>query len=320
MNKSPFLESVRQAIRTRHYSIRTEQAYIDWTRRFILFHNKKHPADMGESEIRQFLTYLACERNVSPSTQNQAFSALLFLYKKVLERELEPIVDVVRAKKTGKIPTVLDQQEVSKVLSQLTNEHWLIASLLYGAGLRLMECLRLRVMNLDFSKNIIEIHAGKGNKDRRTILPTNLVTPLKRHLEVVKMIHDRDLAEGSGCVYLPYALERKYPNACREWAWQYIFPARTRSIDPRTEIERRHHLDASTMQKAIRRAVVKAGIAKKASCHTLRHSFATHLLEAGYDIRTVQELLGHADVSTTMIYTHVLNKPGVSVNSPLDVL
>ena len=320
MKKSPFLESVRSAIRTCHYSIRTEEAYISWVRRFILFHNKKHPAQMAEPEIREFLTYLACQRNVSASTQNQAFNALLFLYKKVLGRELAPIAGVVRAKKPRKIPVVLDRDEIRRVMRQLSNEHWLIASLLYGSGLRLMECLSLRVMNLQFTKKQIEVRAGKGNKDRLTILPANIIDDLKRHLGQVRITHQRDLAEGFGCVAMPNTREAKSSDSCREWGWQYVFPASKRSVAQGETIERRHHLEPSVMQKAIKRAIRRAKIIKPASCHTFRHSFATHLLDNGYDIRTVQELMGHADVSTTMVYTHVLSRPGAGVDSPLDSL
>ncbi len=314
---SPFLDKVRAAIRVRHYSIRTEQAYVDWIRRFILFHGKRHPERMGEREVAEFLTYLAVKRNVAPSTQNQALNALSFLYKAVLGRSLETMHGVTRAKKPTRLPVVLTQDEVRALLSQLEGVHWLCACLLYGSGLRLMECLRLRVMHLDFSHRAILVINGKGAKDRVVTLPDELVTPLRRHLCAVKNCHEKDLAEGFGAVYLPHALERKYPSASREWHWQYVFPAYQRSTDPRSGVERRHHLDEQSLQRAIKNAVRKAGIQKPASCHTLRHSFATHLLERGMDIRTVQEQLGHKNIRTTQIYTHVLKRGGNAVVSPL---
>ena len=314
---SPFLTVVRNAIRVRHYSIRTEQAYLDWIKRFIWFHNKRHPEGMGAQEVVQFLTYLAVERNVAPSTQNQALNALNFLYKAVLDRPLGDMAGLVRAKKPAKLPTVLTVQEVGALLKHLEGLHWLAACLLYGSGLRLMECLRLRVMNLDFEHRAMFIINGKGAKDRVVTLADELLRPLQRHLQAVKNIHEKDLSDGYGEVYLPYALARKYPQAARQWAWQYVFPAPKRSNDPRSDKIRRHHLDESTLQRAIKLAVRKAGIQKPASCHSLRHSFATHLLERGMDIRTVQEQLGHKDVRTTQIYTHVLNRGGNAVKSPL---
>ncbi|WP_456377740.1 integron integrase [Thiolapillus sp.] len=316
--QSAFLTEVADAIRTRHYSIRTEQAYIDWIRRFILFHGKRHPRDMNEKDVAVFLTYLAVQRNVAASTQNQALNALVFMYKEVLEKPLDPnIKGIAYAKRPKKLPVVLTREEVTKLLSQLEGTQWLVACLLYGSGLRLIESLRLRVMDLDFSRRAIFVRNGKGAKDRVVTLADELLLPLQRHLQNVKTCHERDLESGFGCVYLPHALARKYPNACREWAWQYVFPARRRSIDPRSNSERRHHIDASVIQKAVNVAVKRAGIHKKASCHTLRHSFATHLLERGMDIRTVQEQLGHKDVRTTQIYTHVLNRGGMAVRSPL---
>lgn len=314
---SPFLDKVRAAIRVRHYSIRTEQAYVDWVRRFILFHSKRHPEQMGEREVAEFLTYLAVKRNVAPSTQNQALNALSFLYKTVLDRPLEHILGVTRAKKSTRLPVVLTQEEVCALLSRLEGVHWLCACLLYGSGLRLMECVRLRVMHLDFSHRAILVINGKGAKDRVVTLPDELVIPLRRHLGSVKNTFERDLAEGFGAVYLPYALEKKYPNAPREWHWQYVFPAAQRSTDPRSGVERRHHMDEQSLQRAVKNAVRKAGIQKPASCHTLRHSFATHLLERGMDIRTVQEQLGHKNIRTTQIYTHVLKRGGNAVVSPL---
>lgn len=320
MGPSPLLQSLRTAIRVRHYSVRTERSYVEWARRFILFHGKRHPRDMGAAEVGAFLSHLAIRGQVSASTQNQALNALVFLYKAVLGRELGRLEDVVRAKRPRRLPVVLSRSEVASVLQHLDGERWLIASLLYGCGLRLMECLRLRVKDVDFANNCVIVREGKGNKDRITILPQSLIPFLMRHLDNVRTLFERDLEAGFGAVYLPYALERKYPNAHREWAWQYVFPAKYRSIDPRTGVERRHHYYEKTFQKAMKQAVRKAGLFKTASSHTLRHSFATHLLESGYDIRTVQELLGHQDVRTTQIYTHVLNRGGNAVTSPLDAV
>lgn len=315
---SPLLEQVRTAIRLRHYSIRTEEAYINFIRRFILFHGKRHPREMGAHEIRQFLSHLAVEGHVAASTQNVALSALLFLYREVLQIELPLIEGVERAKRPKRVPVVLTRDEVERVLAQLEGTHHLMASLLYGAGLRVMECVRLRVKDVDFGYQQIIVRDGKGAKDRRTILPGALVAPLERQLAKVKMQHEDDLRAGRGETYLPYALERKYPNAAREWCWQYVFPASKFSVDPRAGTVRRHHASEDRLQHAVKEALNRAQIAKRASCHTLRHSFATHLLEAHYDIRTIQDLLGHKDVSTTMIYTHVLNRGGRGVRSPLD--
>lgn len=312
------LDQVREKLRVKHYSIRTEQAYVDWIRRFILFHGKRHPATLSAPEVERFLSHLAVERRVAASTQNQALSALLFLYKEVLGRDLPWLDNVKRAKRPARLPVVLTIAEVSHLLAHLEGRPWLMASLLYGAGLRLMECVRLRVKDVDFVYRQIIVRDGKGHKDRVTMLPQAARTPLKIHLEKVKALHRQDLKEGFGEVYLPYALARKYLNAGRTWMWQYIFPASKRSIDPRSGVIRRHHIDEQILQRAVKSAVGKADINKPASCHTLRHSFATHLLQAGYDIRTVQELLGHQDVSTTMIYTHVLNRGGQGVVSPLD--
>ena len=312
------LDQVRDLIRLKHYSIRTEQAYLGWIRRFILFHHKRHPKEMGKTEIETFLTYLAVQENVAASTQNQAMNAILFLYRHVLKQDLGWLEDVTRAKRPARLPVVLTVPEVQAVLARLDGQHWVMASLLYGSGLRLMECLRLRVKDLELTRRELIVRDGKGSKDRITLLPDKLIQPLQTQLERVKVIHQQDLQQGFGAVYLPYALERKYPNANREWAWQYVFPADKRSIDPRSGVERRHHLGETALQQAVRNAVRQAGIDKPASCHTLRHSFATHLLVNGYDIRTVQELLGHKDVRTTMIYTHVLNRGGKGVRSPLD--
>ena len=312
------LDRLRAEIRLRHYSIRTEEAYADWARRFILFHGKRHPAQMGAEEIRDFLSHLAVERNVSASTQNQAKSALLFLYKEVLGVELPWLDEVISAKKGKRLPVVLTQTEVHRLLGGTSGTTGLVIALLYGTGMRLLEGLRLRVKDVEFTRREIIVREGKGNKDRVTVLPENLILPLKAHLEKVKALHARDLEAGFGAVYLPDALAVKYRNAAKSWGWQYVFPSSVRSIDPRSGAERRHHVHEHSVQRAVREAAKLAGIHKPVSPHTLRHSFATHLLQAGYDIRTVQELLGHKDVTTTMIYTHVLNKGGRGVVSPLD--
>jgi integron integrase len=314
------LDQVREQIRVRHYSIRTEQVYVDWCRRFILWHEKKHPREMGAAEVTAFLNYLAAERNVSASTQNQAKAALLFLYKEVLAVELPWLDNLVQAKTARRLPVVLTPTEVRALLAELNGTMWLVASLLYGTGMRLLEGLRLRVKDVEFSRREIIVREGKGNKDRVTVLPENLIKPLQDQLARAKRLHDDDLAAGYGEVYLPDALDRKYPNAGKAWGWQYVFPSTRRSVDPRSGTERRHHLYEQSLQKAVAIAAKRAGIVKPASPHVLRHSFATHLLQAGYDIRTVQELLGHSDVSTTMVYTHVLNKGGRGVMSPLDQL
>ena len=318
VHKPKFIEEVRRALRLRHYSIRTERTYVDWIRQFILFHGKRHPKDLGEAEVSAFLTHLAADRQVAASTQNQALSALLFLYQQFLQRKLGFLDNVERAKRPAKLPVVLTKAEAQGVIGQLAGSYRLMANLLYGSGLRLMECVRLRVKDVDFSYSQITVREGKGGKDRVTMLPQSLHEPLQRHLRKVRVLHEEDLAEGFGTVHLPHALERKFPHAHREWVWQYLFPAARRSLDPHALREQRHHLHEKSLQVAVQKAVRLAGIAKAASCHSFRHSFATHLLEAGYDIRTVQELLGHKDVSTTMIYTHVLNKPGLAVRSPLD--
>lgn len=312
------IQQVREKIRFKHYSIRTESSYVDWIRRFIFFHDRRHPRDMGAPEIEQFLTHLAVEGKVAASTQNQAKSALLFLYREVLEIQLPWLDNIESAKTPKRMPVVLTQQEVMSVLMQMEGTYQLVGRLLYGTGMRILECLRLRVKDIDFVRGEILVRDGKGFKDRVTMLPRSLHAPLQTHLRSVKAAHEKDLAEGFGTVAMPYALDRKYPGREREWGWQYVFPATERSVDPRTGAERRHHLLEKTVQRAMRRAVLTAGIVKPASPHTLRHSFATHLLESGYDIRTVQELLGHSDVSTTMIYTHVLNRGGHGVVSPLD--
>jgi integron integrase len=312
------LDQVREKIRLKHYSIRTEQAYCDWIKRYILFHGKHHPINMGAAEVESFLTHLAIDRQVSASTQNQAKAALLFLYKEVFDQQLPWFDDVEQAKTPQRLPVVLTPTETIAILSRLRGIHALLGKLLYGTGIRLMEAMRLRVKDIEFERREIIIRDGKGMKDRITMLPGSLVEPLSAHLAGVKQLHLEDLRNGYGSVYLPFALERKYPNANKEWGWQYVFPGTQISTDPRTGIRRRHHLDEKVIQRAMKQAVRDAGIAKPATPHTLRHSFATHLLQSGYDIRTVQELLGHKDVSTTMIYTHVLNRGGQGVVSPLD--
>ncbi len=314
------LDQVRDALRARHYSLRTEQAYLAWVRRFIYFHHVRHPAEMGEVEINAFLTHLAVVDKVSASTQTQALAALLFLYRHVLTRGVGDLEGVVRARRSAAMPVVLTRTEVRDILAGLTGDKWLVVSLLYGCGLRLMEGLRLRVKDLEFSRGEVTVHEAKGGKSRVTVLPGALVTPLQKHLRTVKLIHDRDIADGWGRVVMPDALDRKYPSASAEWPWQWVFPQVTRWKNNRTGEEGRHHVHETLVQRAVKEAVSRAGITKHAGCHTFRHSFATHLLEAGYDIRTIQELLGHKDLRTTMIYTHVLNKGGLGVRSPLDGL
>lgn len=304
--------------RVRRFSRRTERVYWYWIRRYILLNGKRHPRDLGGREVESFLSLLATSGKVAASTQNQALSALLFLYREVLAIELPWMENVVRAKLPARIPTVLDQSEVQEVLARLEGRDWLMANLLYGSGLRLMECVRLRIKDVDFRRSEIVVRDGKGAKDRRTILPGRLVEPLKRQIELASTLHAEDLSAGLGEVWLPFALARKYPRAAREPGWQYVFPSGQLSIDPEHGLQRRHHVDEKGLQRAMKAAVKRAGIVKQASCHTLRHSFATHLLEAGYDIRTIQELLGHSDLATTQIYTHVLNKGGNAVLSPLD--
>ncbi|MDX1914252.1 MAG: integron integrase [Methylophilus sp.] len=322
-NEPPkLLDIVRGKIRLKHYSIRTEQAYLDWIKRYILHFDKQHPKDLGAAEVEAFLTHLAVAGKVSANTQNQAKSALLFLYKEVLGVELPWLDNVQQAKVPKRLPVVLSQDEVAKILSRLEGTNHLVVSLLYGTGMRILEALRLRVKDIDFSRKEILIRDGKGFKDRVTMLPVSLIKPLQAHLVKVKSLHEADLAKGYGAVFLPFALAKKYPYAAHDWAWQYVFPSGKLSVDPRSDdaVTRRHHVQDQAIQRAVRQAVVDAGVTKAATPHTFRHSFATHLLESGYDIRTVQELLGHSDVSTTMIYTHVLNKGGRGVSSPLDVL
>ncbi len=318
MQKVRLLDQVQARIRRLGLSRRTEEAYVGWIRRFILANGKRHPEKMGALEVEAFLTGLATHGNVAPATQGQALSGLLFLYREVLGIELPWMDEIRRAKRPQRLPVVLSRPEVDALLGELDGVPWLMASLLYGSGLRLMECVRLRVKDVDFDRHEITVRQGKGGKDRRTMLPARLVEPLQAQLRDTARVHQRDLAAGYGEVWLPHALARKYVGAAREWGWQYIFPARLRSPDPRGGTMRRHHLDESGLQRAVKVAVRSSGIRKPATCHTLRHSFATHLLEAGYDIRTIQELLGHKDVATTQIYTHVLNRGGAGVLSPLD--
>ncbi len=312
------LDSVRETIRLKHYSLRTEETYVHWIKRFIYFHGKRHPRGMGATEVTAFLSHLVTTRDVAAATQNQALSALLFLYREVLGEPLGWLDGVERAKRPARVPTVLSVAEVSDLLAGMSGTKWLMAALLYGAGLRLRECLTLRVKDVDFDYRQIVVRQGKGAKDRRTLLPGSVVEPLQAHLARVKALHERDLAQGYGDVELPNALELKYPNAARLWGWQYVFPSHKFSADARSGVIRRHHVYENFVIRGVKLASVRARIAKHVSCHTLRHSFATHLLENGYDIRTVQELLGHASVETTMIYTHVMNKGGRGVRSPLD--
>jgi integron integrase len=325
------MDQVSDAIRTKHYSGRTEQTYKDWIKRYILFHNKRHPKDMGAAEIQAFITHLATEKNVAASTQNQALSAILFLYRQVLQTEIDPPSDIIRAQKSKTLPVVLTPQEARAVISKMSGVPQLMAKILYGSGLRLMECVRLRIKDIDFDNRVITVRDGKGEDDRATILPDSLIPALRQQIQTVQRIHQTDIGDGFGEVYLPYALARKYPNAARETAWQYLFPASSLSLDPRTppsptgrgaggegKTFMRHHADASLLQKAVRAAAKAAGVQKHVTPHTFRHSFATHLLQNGYDIRTIQELLGHKDVKTTMIYTHVLQRGGLAVKSPLD--
>ena len=315
------LDRVRAELRARHYSVRTEQAYAGWIRRFILFHGKRHPKEMGDVEINAFLSHLATEGHVAASTQNQALAALLFLYQDVLRMRVPWLECLVRARKPERLPVVLSRDEVRRLLACVQGTPNLICRLLYGTGMRLLEGLRLRVKDVDFACNEIVVREGKGDKDRRTVLPVSLRAPLEEHLARVRALHDADLAAGAGSVRLPGALAAKYPNAPREWAWQWVFPSKTELRDSATGARMRHHLHESSVQKAVHAAVQQARLTKPVGCHTLRHSFATHLLEDGYDIRTIQELLGHSDVSTTMIYTHVLNRSGGrGVRSPVDGL
>ncbi len=312
------LDRVRDAIRVKHYSYQTEKTYVQWIRRYILFHDKRHPTEMGGEEVNAFLTHLAVKENVAASTQNQALCAILFLYKHVLQQELDLCLDTVRAKRPRNLPTVLTVDEVLAIIQNLSGVYQLLVKLLYGSGMRLNEALKLRIKDVDFAQQQIVIRDSKGMEGRITMLPKSITEQFQVHLQGVKHLHHQDLDRGFGLVNLPFALERKYPNAGCEWIWQYVFPSSHISKDPRSEAMLRHHLHESGLQKAIKQAVRLAKIEKRVGCHTFRHSFATHLLQNGYDIRTVQELLGHKDVKTTMIYTHVLNRGGKGVISPLD--
>lgn len=312
------LDQVRDAIRRRHYSYRTEQSYVHWIKRFIFFSDKRHPKDMGAQEVTAFLSHLARDRDVAAATQNQALAALLFLYKEVLGQALPWLDQIERAKRPARLPTVLSVPEVQRLLGEMEGTKWLMASLLYGAGLRLRECLKLRVKDIDFDYRQILVRDAKGGKDRVTMLPQSVIEPLQRHLARVKALHERDAASGHGDVELPDAIARKYPRAPYEWGWKFVFPSHKLSVEPRTGVIRRHHVFENYVIRGVKEAARAAHIAKHVSCHTLRHSFATHLLERGQDIRTVQELLGHSSVETTMIYTHVMNKGARGVASPLD--
>ncbi|MGB8984652.1 MAG: integron integrase [Anaerolineales bacterium] len=313
------LDQYREALRTRHYSLRTEGTYISWVRQYIFYHQKRHPREMGVGEINDFITYLANQKNISASTQNQAISAILFLYRNVLRIQLDERAFIpIRPTKPKRVPTVLSREEAKKVITQMDGIYKLMTQIMYGSGLRLMEVMRLRVKDLDFANRQMIVRDGKGENDRITMFPDVLLEPLRLHLKQVKAQHDLDLSKGYGTVYLPYALERKYPNANREFAWQYVFPAPVLSTDPASGVKQRHHLNEANLQRAVKQAARLAKMDKPVTPHTFRHSFATHLLESGYDIRTVQELLGHKDVKTTMIYTHVLQRGGLAVRSPLD--
>jgi integron integrase len=317
--KIKLLEQVRAAIRVRHYSRRTEDAYLNWIKDYIYFHQKKHPSGLGATEISRYISYLAIERNVSGSTQNQALCAIIFLYKHVLKEKINDI-ELVWSKKPKRLPVVFTREEVKNILKNLDGIPWIVSNILYGSGLRLLECLRMRVIDIDFKVNQRIIRNGKGGKDRVSILPDSMKDILKAKLEDIKKLHIQDIKRGFGGVYLPYALGRKYPNASKELKWQYLFPADKLSIDPVSKKIQRHHLDESLIQKSVKRAIQSAGINKVAGCHTFRHSFATHLLESGTDIRTIQELLGHRSLETTMIYTHIMNKGPYGVKSPVDTL
>jgi len=318
MAKSQLMEEVRNTLRVHHYSLRTERIYLHWIRRYILYHNKRHPREMGEKEISGFLTFLAVNKHVSASTQNQALSALLFLYKRVLKLEIDWIDDVVRAKRKKNLPVVLTRTQVHQLLSCVSGRKQLLARLLYGTGMRLMEGVRLRIQDINFEYRTITIRGGKGNKDRTTILPDSLITDLEQQIAYTRTLYQQDRDNNSPGVELPFALERKYPNAGKEWPWQWVFPSKKHSTDPRSKIVRRHHIYEKNLQRNIKEAVRELGFSQRVTTHTLRHCFATHLLEDGYDIRTIQQLLGHKDVKTTMIYTHVVNKGAMGVKSPID--
>ncbi len=314
------LDQVRDRIRVKHYSLRTERVYVDWVRRYVLYHGKRHPRDLGAGDVERFLSDLAVRRHVSASTQNQAKAALLFLYREVLGAQLPWLDEIVQARVGRRLPVVLTPREVKALLDSLHGSAWLVASLLYGTGMRLLEGLRLRVKDVEFERREIVVREGKGNKDRVTVLPENLMLPLRDQIANAKRTREADLVGGYGDVEMPHALDLKYPRAGRGWGWQYFFPAPQRSVDPRSGVVRRHHFFEQNVQRAVKAAARRAAIDKPVTSHVLRHSFATHLLQAGHDIRTVQELLGHASVETTMVYTHVLNRGGRGVASPLDRL
>ncbi len=316
---SPFLEQVRQVILCKHYSIKTEHTYLRWIKNYIHFHNKRHPQDMGANEIGTYLNHLAIDRHVAPATQRTALNALVFMYREVLKQPVDDAISFKYSQKAPRIPTVFSHQEASTVLEQLEGRHYVMAALLYGAGLRVMECVRLRIKDVDFTLKQLVVRNGKGSKDRVTPLPEKTIPHLRQAIAQAQKLHSYDVDEGYGEVYLPFALSRKYPNAATELAWQYVFPASQRAVDPRSEIIRRHHIGEQSLQRAVKQAIKRAGIHKQASCHTFRHSFATRLLEMNYDIRTVQTLLGHADVKTTEIYTHVVGRGALAVTSPLDI-
>lgn len=317
--KIKLLDQIKTVMRVNHYSKRTEEAYIKWIREFILFNKKNHPSNMGEKEISRYINYLATKRNVSASTQNLALCSIIYLYKQVLKKEINDI-DLVRARKPKRLPVVFTRKEVKGIVEQLTGTSWLAVNLLYGGGLRLMECVRLRIKDIDFEYNQVIVRDGKGRKDRITIFPSIIKERLKQHIKKVESLHEKDLKDGNGSVYLPYSLDKKYTNAGKEFGWQYVFPSPQISFDTRTGKKGRHHIDEKVIQRVVKTAIRKTGIRKNGSCHTFRHSFATHLLEDGYDIRTVQELLGHEDLNTTMIYTHVMKKGGLGIKSPADTL
>ena len=312
------LDQVRETARLKHLSLRTEEAYVQWIKRFILFHKKRHPMALGENEIRQFLSHLALDKYVSSSTQNQALNAIIFLYKQVLNKPLGNLGDIPRGQRTVRLPVVFSRNEALSIIGNLQGIPKLVASLLYGSGLRLLEAVRVRIQDIDFENNYIIVREGKGDKDRLVPLPQKFIPALHRQIEKARLLHEEDLAEGYGEAFLPDALQIKFKNASKELGWQYVFPASQRSADPRSGIILRHHLHVTYIQRSVKEAIDKSGLHKSGSCHSFRHSFATHLLEDGHDIRTVQELLGHKDVRTTMIYTHVLNRKGLTVRSPLD--
>lgn len=320
MAQARLMDKVTHTIRALHYSRKTEKSYCHWIRSFIRFHKYRHPTDMGAPEISQYLTWLAVKREVSASTQNQAFNAIVFLYRKVLDIQLDHIDNVIRARKSRRIPVVFNRHEIAAILDKSRQPYRLMIALMYGSGLRMMEVLRLRLKDIDFERKVILVRQGKGNRDRVTILPENLIADIQQAMQRVHRLHELDIAEGYGEVQMPYALARKYPNQANSLHWQFLFAANKRSIDPVSSREKRHHIFETTLQRAVRHAMLEAGIDKHASCHTFRHSFATHLLEDGYDIRTVQDLMGHKDVKTTQIYTHVLKRGGNAVRSPLQAL